>query len=246
MFLLAEVTSPAAAINWHTVFFYVTALLSCGFALTMLFSSNIVRMAFFLVISLASASGVIFLTGSHFVGAMQLMIYVGGTVVLLIFGVMLTAQEAFITMKTKAGDWVLALIVGGSLFALLTQAAFSVSAWHSTDYQANLEAEVHAFNQQVIASMQSDGRAELEVKDRKLTKVERETLSDLQKRIRHGYPELTGQIGLALVGVRTDQPSVEATGYSGYLLPFEIVSVHLLVVLVGAAYLARAKKRSAE
>jgi NADH-quinone oxidoreductase subunit J len=30
---------------------------------------------------------------------------------------------------------------------------------------------------------------------------------------------------------------------SGYLLPFEIVSVHLLVVLIGAAYLARPKKR---
>ena len=27
------------------------------------------------------------------------------------------------------------------------------------------------------------------------------------------------------------------------LLPFEIVSVHLLVVLLGAAYLARAKRR---
>ena len=32
---------------------------------------------------------------------------------------------------------------------------------------------------------------------------------------------------------------------SGYLLPFEIVSVHLLVVLIGAAYLARSKKRAA-
>ena len=33
---------------------------------------------------------------------------------------------------------------------------------------------------------------------------------------------------------------------SGYLLVFEIISVHLLVVLIGAAYLARAKrKRSA-
>ena len=30
---------------------------------------------------------------------------------------------------------------------------------------------------------------------------------------------------------------------SGYLLPFEIISVHLVVVLVGAAYLARAKRR---
>ena len=31
-----------------------------------------------------------------------------------------------------------------------------------------------------------------------------------------------------------------------YLLPFEIISVHLLVVLIGAAYLARAKRKPAE
>ena len=38
--------------------------------------------------------GLFFLAGSDFVGAMQLLIYVGGTLVLLIFGVMLTAQRA--------------------------------------------------------------------------------------------------------------------------------------------------------
>jgi NADH-quinone oxidoreductase subunit J len=32
---------------------------------------------------------------------------------------------------------------------------------------------------------------------------------------------------------------------AGYLLPFEIISVHLVVVLIGAAYLARAKRRVA-
>jgi NADH-quinone oxidoreductase subunit J len=30
------------------------------------------------------------------------------------------------------------------------------------------------------------------------------------------------------------------------LLPFEIVSVHLLVVLIGAAYLARAKAQNSD
>src|SRR5262249_8901420 len=30
---------------------------------------------------------------------------------------------------------------------------------------------------------------------------------------------------------------------TSYLLPFELVSIHLLVVLIGAAYLARAKRR---
>ena len=52
-------------------------------------------------------------------------------------------------------------------------------------------------------------------------------------------------LGMALVGVRVDQVAEEnlARPKSGYLLGFEIVSVHLLVVLVGAAYLARAKRR---
>jgi NADH-quinone oxidoreductase subunit J len=48
-------------------------------------------------------------------------------------------------------------------------------------------------------------------------------------------------LGMGLLGIRVD-----GIDRSGYLLIFEIISVHLLVVLVGAAYLARAKrKRSA-
>ncbi|PQO35506.1 NADH-quinone oxidoreductase subunit J [Blastopirellula marina] len=201
----------------------------------MVVSSNVVRMAFFLVISLAATSGLIFLTGAHFVGAMQLMIYVGGTVVLLIFGVMLTAQQAFINMQTKAGDWILALIVGGSLLALLTQIAFSVPEWHTSDYQARLQAEVTAAEEEIIAAMAADKRTEM-------TPAEEAKLRPLLTKLKYGQPELTSQVGLGLVGVRADKPTLESPGYVGYLLPFEIVSVHLLVVLVGAAYLARSKR----
>ncbi|HEY5315526.1 MAG TPA: hypothetical protein VIK18_23550, partial [Pirellulales bacterium] len=56
------------------------------------------------------------------------------------------------------------------------------------------------------------------------------------------------RIGMGLLGVRVDKlespPGPLTGGMSGYLLPFEIVSVHLLVVLIGAAYLARTKKRA--
>ena len=58
----------------------------------------------------------------------------------------------------------------------------------------------------------------------------------------------SSQIGLAFTGVRVDKLEQEndqlAAGMSGYLLPFVIVSVHLLVVLVGAAYMARTKRRA--
>ena len=38
------------AIYWPTFFFYLFALLACGFALGVLVTSNIVRMAFYLVL----------------------------------------------------------------------------------------------------------------------------------------------------------------------------------------------------
>ena len=60
--------------------------------------------------------------GADFVAAMQLMIYVGGTLVLLIFGVMLTAQARFISMKTSGGEWLLAAFAAIALLGMLVPA----------------------------------------------------------------------------------------------------------------------------
>src|SRR6187402_1287780 len=120
-------------INWHTFFFLLFSLMASAFALAVVFSSHIVRMAFYLVLSLGATAGLFFLAGADFVGSMQLLIYVGGTLVLLIFGVMLTAQGPFVTMKSSGGDWILAVIVAGCLTALLVPAAFSVKAWRQGD-----------------------------------------------------------------------------------------------------------------
>src|SRR4051812_23776003 len=122
--------SLLAAMNPHSLAFLLFALLACGFAIAVVLTSNIVRMAFYLTLSLGATSGLFFLAGAEFVGAMQLMIYVGGTLVLLIFGVMLTAQERFISMKTGAGEWVTGLVVGGTLLVLLIRTAFSVPSWN--------------------------------------------------------------------------------------------------------------------
>lgn len=191
------------SIYWPSFFFLFFGGTACVFAIGVLVSRNIVRMAFYLVLSLASTAGLFFLAGADFVGAMQLMIYVGGTLVLLVFGVMLTSQERFVEMKTWAGDWVKALLAGGSLLFVLIYAAFSVPDWRGIE-----RAEAEAIPVANTAT----------------------------------------PLGMGLVGIRVDKldPSVEAPreGMSGYLLPFEIVSVHLLVVLVGAAYLARAKRKS--
>ena len=188
--------------GWFDLFFYLYAAVACIFGVAVLMTSNVVRMAFFLVISLGATAGLFFLAGAEFVGAMQLMIYVGGTLVLLIFGVMLTAQQRFISMKTPAGHWILSGGVGAALLFLLLASAFSVKDWREPNLQKD----------------------ELGIEEsRNVT-----------------------QIGLALSGMRPDildqLDSVLRDGMSGYLLPFVIVSVHLLVVLIGAAYMARAKR----
>ena len=81
------------------------------------------------LVLLLSLNAYVILAGADFVGAMQLMIYVGGTLVLLIFGVMLTAQGPFVSMKTGGGDWIVAVMLSGCLAAILVPATFSVVAW---------------------------------------------------------------------------------------------------------------------
>ncbi len=88
-------------IYWPSFFFLLFAAIACAFAVAVVLTPNIVRMAFYLVLSLAATAGLFFLAGADFVGAMQIMIYVGGTLVLLVFGVMLTSQDRFISMKTS-------------------------------------------------------------------------------------------------------------------------------------------------
>ena len=192
------------AIKWDSFFFLFFAVTACAFAVAVVMTGNIVRMAAYLVVSLAAVAGLFFIAGADFLGAVQLMVYVGGTMVLLVFGVMLTARGPFVSMKTGGGQWILATIVSIALLAILLQTAFSVGDWSGAK------------------------------------KVPAATVSaDMQK--------TSARLGLGLLGVRVDQlattDSIAQKGMSGYLLVFEIISVHLLVVLIGAAYLARAKRR---
>src|SRR3990172_7401889 len=107
----------AEPLYWPAVFFWLFSAIACAFAVAVVVSANIVRMAFYLVVSLAATAGLFFLAGADFVGAMQLLIYVGGTLVLLVFGVMLTSQDRFISMKTSREEMWIAALVGACYLA---------------------------------------------------------------------------------------------------------------------------------
>src|SRR3954462_9362248 len=113
-------------IYWPSLFFLLFAGIACAFAFAVVITPNIVRMAFYLVLSLAATAGLFFLAGADFVGAMQILIYVGGTLVLLVFGVMLTSQDRFVSMKTSSFEMGMAAGVGICMLILLIYAARSV------------------------------------------------------------------------------------------------------------------------
>jgi NADH-quinone oxidoreductase subunit J len=192
----------------NSTLFYILAVATGVCALAVVLTQNIVRAAAWLLFTLAGVSGLFFLLSADFVGATQLLIYVGGTLVLVVFGVMLTAQGPFIKMRIGAAEWAIALAVGLVLYGVL---AVSFVLPRPSAVARELPAPQALPNSTVL--------------------------------------------GMALLGERNVSPSGKLSGVPAsvrhdrrpmtYLLPFEIVSVHLLVVLIGAAYLARAKRRRA-
>jgi len=192
----------------HDVLFYILAALTAISAIAVVVTQNIVRAATWLLFTLAGTGGIFFLLRAEFIGATQLLIYVGGTLVLVVFGVMLTAQGPFISMRIGVAEWAISVTVGLLLYGVLAVSLVDVKA----------PSETKLGRTESLVGSKHLGAALLGDKDIAQT------------------ADLTGTSG----------PAARRRFKVGYLLPFEIVSVHLLVVLIGAAYLARAKRRVQE
>ena len=99
--------------NIYDFIFYLFAavtLLSAFFVVT---TRNIVRAAFFLLITFFGVSGIYVLLGADFVAIVQLIVYVGGILILLIFGVMITNKITDVDIKTGTVQTLPAAIVVG-------------------------------------------------------------------------------------------------------------------------------------
>jgi NADH-quinone oxidoreductase subunit J len=199
-------------VNLQPFLFWLIASATALCAITVVVTQNIVRAATWLLFTLAGTSAIFFLLGADLVGVTQLLVYVGGTLVLLVFGVMLTAQGPFITMKTGAAEWAISAVVGLLFLGVLAVSAFSVVTNKPGPPPGSTTAKY----------------------------APKERLSNNPANAQ--YSAIIGQ-GFLGVGVGPAHKDGNRVVRTTYLLPFEIVSVHLLVVLIGAAYLARAKRR---
>lgn len=80
----------AASASGQTIAFVIIAIVGLGAAVRMVTTTNVVHGALYLVIALASVGGIYLVLAAEFVAWVQILIYVGAIVVLLLFSLMLT------------------------------------------------------------------------------------------------------------------------------------------------------------
>jgi NADH-quinone oxidoreductase subunit J len=166
---------PTAFASITAVLFYLFAAVVAAGAIGVVASRNIVRTAVYLLFALAGIAGIYFLLDAEFLAAVQLVIYVGGTLILIIFGVMLTNKSPAVHFEPTRTEAIAALVIGVVLLSALILALIQLPAPPAAEQTYSVAA-----------------------------------------------------LGAALLG--------------DFLIPFELASVVLLVVMIGAAYLAKRRK----
>lgn len=101
------------------IIFYVFALITLGGGAVVVFSKNIVHSAFALLFTFFGVAGLYVLLMADFLAVTQLLIYVGGILVLVMFGVMLTSNVLDVQMRSGTMNVLPAILVVGAIAAAL-------------------------------------------------------------------------------------------------------------------------------
>lgn len=107
---------------YHLVF-YGFAILTVGSAFVVAQSSNILHAAFSLLLTFFGVAGLYAFLGADFLAAAQLVIYVGGILILLLFAVMLTHKISTASVSNESAGWPLALLISATLYFGLAYSA---------------------------------------------------------------------------------------------------------------------------
>lgn len=99
--------------------FYVFALLTIGSAVIVVTVRNIVHAAFSLMVTLFSIAGLYVFLQADFLAATQVIVYVGGILVLILFGVMMTSGRLDMKLKMERGQLFWGGLVTILIFSLL-------------------------------------------------------------------------------------------------------------------------------
>jgi NADH-quinone oxidoreductase subunit J len=163
-------------LNWEAVIFYAAAALAVGAGLVVVLARKLINAAFALLAAFGGVAVLYGLLGAAFLAGAQLLLYIGGILVLILFAIVLTRDIESARITMTGTQRVLALLTAAVTTVLLV---VCFGAGPFTERAADL---------------QGPG------------------------------PQGIGQLFM-----------------EEYILPFEVVSVLLLIALLGASYMARRK-----
>jgi NADH-quinone oxidoreductase subunit J len=114
--------------NGEAIAFYVFAAVTVASAAIVVLARSLIYSAFALLFTFFGVAGLYVLLGADFLAATQLLVYVGGILVLLLFGVMLTHKLYDLDLRSEVTQFFPGLIVSAVLFAILV-ITFSKTQW---------------------------------------------------------------------------------------------------------------------
>lgn len=118
--------------NLYDLIFYLFAALTVISAFFVVTNRNIVYSAFFLLFTFFGVAGIYVLLGADFVAIVQLIVYVGGILILLLFGVMLTNKITNVEIKSGTIN-IYPAVIGVGLLTGSLLAALINSNWFTID-----------------------------------------------------------------------------------------------------------------
>jgi NADH-quinone oxidoreductase subunit J len=116
----------------YDLIFYLFAAITVLSAFFVVTSRNIVHAAFYLLFTFFGVTGIYVLLGADFVAIVQLIVYVGGILILLIFGVMITNKITQVDIKTGTVH-TLPAAIGVGLFTGIVGAVIFNTEWVVVD-----------------------------------------------------------------------------------------------------------------
>lgn len=117
--------------NIYDLIFYLFAAITVFSAFAVVSSKNIIYSAYSLMLTFFGVAGLYVLLGADFLAIVQLIVYVGGILILILFGVMLTSKVNGMPIHTEVTNLIPASITIG-LFAGIILAFFVNTNWKST------------------------------------------------------------------------------------------------------------------
>ncbi len=122
----------------YQLIFYFFAAITVISAVFVVFSKNIIYSAFSLLFTFFGVAALYVFLSADFVAVTQIVVYVGGILVLLLFGVMFTNKVTQVQLKTDVFNFIPGLLImlatlGVILYTFLTKATWKLSDQHISE-----------------------------------------------------------------------------------------------------------------